>query len=141
MYAAAFLLGVPVLVLTLTLKRSDRAGHSGSNAPRSPISAGALRTSRGTAGSWAPRSWRWPPISPTACMETYLPVLLSGHGVPAYQIGLIFSLQVLSIALTKPLFGKLADTVDRRIQILVGIVFLACSSPRSRFSREQSRSR
>jgi DHA1 family multidrug resistance protein-like MFS transporter len=52
-------------------------------------------------------------------------VLLSNRGVPAYQIGLIFSLQILAIALTKPLFGKLADSVDRRIQILFGIVLLA----------------
>ena len=58
-------------------------------------------------------------------METYLPLYLSGQGVPAWQIGLIFSLQIVSIALTKPLFGRLADTVDRRVQILAGIFFLA----------------
>lgn len=59
------------------------------------------------------------------CLETYLPVFLSGRGVPAYQIGVIFSLQILAIALTKPLFGRLADAVDRRFQILVGIGLLA----------------
>ncbi|MGA2975499.1 MAG: MFS transporter [Spirochaetia bacterium] len=58
-------------------------------------------------------------------METYLPIYLAGQGVPAYQIGLVFSLQILSIALTKPLFGKLADTIDRRVQILAGIASLA----------------
>ena len=57
-------------------------------------------------------------------METYLPIYLSGQGVPAYQIGIIFSVQVLSIALTKPLFGRLADRVDRRVQVLAGIVLI-----------------
>ena len=61
-------------------------------------------------------------------LETYLPLYLSGLQVPAYQIGMVFSLQVLSIALTKPLFGRLADRVDRRIQILSGIVLLAAAT-------------
>ena len=34
------------------------------------------------------------------CMETYLPPYLSGQGVPAWQIGLIFSLQIVSTAAT-----------------------------------------
>jgi MFS family permease len=55
-------------------------------------------------------------------IETYLPILLAGLRVPAYQIGMLFSLQILSIALTKPLFGRLADSVDRRVQIIAGIV-------------------
>jgi DHA1 family multidrug resistance protein-like MFS transporter len=61
-------------------------------------------------------------------LETYLPVYLAGLHVPAYQIGMIFSLQILSVALTKPLFGRLADRVDRRVQILAGIVFLAAAT-------------
>jgi MFS family permease len=61
-------------------------------------------------------------------LETYLPLYLSGLRVPAYQIGMVFSLQILSIALTKPLFGKLADTIGRRVQILAGIVLLAAAT-------------
>ncbi len=61
-------------------------------------------------------------------LETYLPLYLSGLGVPPYEIGLVFSLQVLSIALTKPLFGRLADRVDRRVQVLAGIVLLAAAT-------------
>ncbi|VVB78206.1 Multidrug resistance protein MdtG [uncultured archaeon] len=56
--------------------------------------------------------------------ETYLPVYLSQNGVPAYKIGLIFSIQILSIAGSKPLFGKLADRIDKRIQIIFGILTL-----------------
>ena len=59
--------------------------------------------------------------------ETYLPLYLQSKGLPPYQIGLIFSLQVLAIALTKPFFGRLSDRIDRRVQILVGILVLGGS--------------
>jgi DHA1 family multidrug resistance protein-like MFS transporter len=59
--------------------------------------------------------------------ETYLPLYLQGRGLPPYQIGLVFSLQILAVALSKPLFGRLSDRIDRRVQILVGIVLLGGS--------------
>jgi len=125
-YAAAFLLGIPVLVLTLTLKEDDHAG--GGAAAKRPTLADFGRSLADFAGNrrlFSTSLVEAATYFAFGCLETYLPVLLSGRGVPAYQIGLIFSLQILAIALTKPLFGRLADTVDRRIQILFGIVFLA----------------
>ncbi len=59
--------------------------------------------------------------------ETYLPIYLSDNGFSAGLIGFIFSLQILSIALTKPLFGKIADRIDKRFQIAIGLVVLGCS--------------
>lgn len=59
--------------------------------------------------------------------ETYLPIYLSKLNIPAYQIGLIFSIQILSIAISKPLFGKISDKIDKRKQILAGILFLGFS--------------
>lgn len=59
--------------------------------------------------------------------ETYLPVYLTEHGFSAGLIGFIFSMQILSIALTKPLFGKLADRVDKRFQIAVGLLVIGAS--------------
>ncbi|HNW33530.1 MAG TPA: MFS transporter, partial [Candidatus Ozemobacteraceae bacterium] len=56
--------------------------------------------------------------------ETYLPIYLSDTGFSAGVIGFIFSLQILSIALTKPLFGKLADRTDKRFQIATGLIVL-----------------
>jgi len=56
--------------------------------------------------------------------ETYLPLYLVKFNIPAYQIGLIFSVQILSIALSKPIFGKIADKVDKRKQIMAGILLL-----------------
>jgi len=56
--------------------------------------------------------------------ETYLPLYLMKFNIPVYQIGLIFSIQILSIALSKPIFGKLADKIDKRKQIMGGILLL-----------------
>ena len=125
-YAGAFLLGIPVMVLTLTLKSDDRAETC-------PVVKRPTLADFGKGLADFARNRRLFSTSLVematyfafGCLETYLPVLLSSQGVPAYQIGLIFSLQILAIALTKPLFGRLADTVDRRIQILFGIVLLA----------------
>jgi len=59
--------------------------------------------------------------------ETYLPIYLTDNKFSPGQIGLIFSLQILSIALTKPLFGKLADKIDKRFQIAIGLIVLGSS--------------
>ena len=52
--------------------------------------------------------------------ETFLPVLLSSRGVTAYETGIIFAIQVLTIAATKPMFGRIADRIDKRMQIVAG---------------------
>jgi len=54
--------------------------------------------------------------------ETFLPILLASREMSAYETGIIFAVQVLIIAATKPLFGRVADRVDKRVQILAGIV-------------------
>lgn len=56
--------------------------------------------------------------------ETFLPVYLIQHGVEAYIVGAIFAVQVISIAITKPFFGKMADKRDPRNQIVIGILLL-----------------
>ena len=59
--------------------------------------------------------------------ETFLPVLLSGRGIDPYQTGIIFAVQVVIIAATKPFFGRIADRVDKRIQIAAGLLLTGCS--------------
>ncbi len=59
--------------------------------------------------------------------ETYMPLLMQMKGLTAYDIGIIFSIQILSIALTQPIFGRLSDKSDRRIQIVGGLLLLGCS--------------
>ncbi len=122
-YAAAFVLCVPVLILTLVLKRDDGG-------------AGVKKVSAADFGKSLAEFVKNGKLLGTSLVEmatyfcygvieTYLPLYLQEQGVPAYQIGFVFSIQVLSIALTKPLFGRLADTVDRRVQVLFGILLLA----------------
>jgi MFS family permease len=59
--------------------------------------------------------------------ETFLPVFLFSRGVDAYQIGIIFAIQVLVIAATKPFFGMMADRIDKRIQIGAGLIITGCT--------------
>ena len=61
-------------------------------------------------------------------VETFLPLYMVSKNISAEKIGLFFSLQVLAIAATQPIFGKIADTVDKRIQIVVGILILALAT-------------
>ena len=123
-YAAAFLLCIPVLVLALVLKRDDggAAVKKVSVADFGKSLAEFVRNGRLLGTSLVEMATYF---CYGVIVKTYLPIYLSGQGVPAYQIGFVFSLQVLSIALTKPLFGRLADRVDRRVQVLFGILFLA----------------
>ena len=54
-------------------------------------------------------------------VETFLPLYLFSLGIGAYQTGIIFAAQVVFIAGTKPFFGRIADRVDKRIQIVAGL--------------------
>jgi len=54
-------------------------------------------------------------------VETFLPLYLFSLGIGAYQTGIIFAAQVVVIAGTKPFFGRIADRVDKRIQIVAGL--------------------
>jgi MFS family permease len=55
-------------------------------------------------------------------LETFLPLYLFSRGIDAYQTGIIFAVQVLVIAATKPFFGRIADRIDKRIQIGAGLI-------------------
>jgi len=59
--------------------------------------------------------------------ETFLPLVLASEGITAFQTGIIFAVQVLIIAGTKPFFGKLADRYDKRVQIAAGLIIIGCS--------------
>lgn len=59
--------------------------------------------------------------------ETFLPLFLAFKGIGPYETGIIFAVQVLIIAATKPVFGWIADRIDKRIQILVGLLLSGVS--------------
>ena len=57
------------------------------------------------------------------CIETFLPVYLNEKlGFPAWKIGILFTVQVLTAALTKPVMGRLSDRFGRIPLISAGLV-------------------
>jgi MFS family permease len=124
-YLAAALAAVPVFVLTL-LYREAGSGRL------SVLPFSAFRESFLT--FFANRRLRGTGLVDMAtyfaygAFETFLPLLLSTRGVSAYETGIIFAVQILVIAATKPLFGRLADRMDKRVQIVAGLIVLGGSS-------------
>jgi MFS family permease len=125
-YVAAFILSIPVFILSF-LMPDDRSTASGVRRITLEDFGSSLlvfvrnRKLLGTALVEMATYFTY------GAFETYLPLYLQGKGLLPYQIGFIFSLQVLAIALTKPFFGHLSDRIDRRVQILVGIIALGGS--------------
>lgn len=134
-YVAAFLLALPAFFLILSVDRGGgQAGAGTDTTGPGPSRVTPGDFVRGLREFLANRRLLGTSLVEMATyfaygiLETYLPLYLAGLGVPPYEIGLVFSLQVLSIALTKPLFGRLADRVDRRVQVLAGIVLLGAAT-------------
>ncbi len=57
--------------------------------------------------------------------EAFLPVLALERGYAPWLTGVLFSVQVVTVALTKPLFGRLSDKRGRVGQMLWGAAFTA----------------
>ena len=60
-------------------------------------------------------------------IEAFLALYASSLGIPAWQIGIILGVQLLSIVFAKPLMGKVSDRVGRRRVILPGLLIGAAS--------------
>ncbi len=123
-YAAAFLLSLPVLFLAFLMPDKADSGVKRLSLLDFASSLGTFLTNRRLLGTAMVEMATY---FAYGGFETYLPLYLQGKGLPSYQIGLVFSLQILAIALSKPLFGKLSDRIDRRMQVLAGIVILGAS--------------
>jgi MFS family permease len=118
-YVAAAIAAVPVLILIL-MYREDRPGQ---------LAVPGLAAFRGSLATFMQN----PRLRATAvadmatyfvfgAFETFLPLYLLSLGISAWQTGVLFAVQVLVIAATKPFFGGIADRVDKRLQIAVGLL-------------------
>ncbi len=125
-YAAAFILAIPVFILSF-LMPNDRSAESGIKRVTLGDFGSSLHAFVTNGRLLGTALVEMATYFTYGAFETYLPLYLQGKGLLPYQIGFIFSLQILAIALTKPFFGHLSDRIDRRIQILVGIVVLGGS--------------
>jgi MFS transporter, DHA1 family, multidrug resistance protein len=122
-YWAAFILAVPVFFMMLALKDE---GRDGSSVGLSDFFVD-LKYFFANKFLFSTALVEMATYFAYGVLETYLPVYLAQFNISAGEIGLIFSMQILSIALSKPLFGKLADRADKRVIILIGILVLGAS--------------
>jgi MFS family permease len=60
-------------------------------------------------------------------IEAFLALYASSLGIPAWQIGVILGVQLVSVVLAKPVMGRLSDRIGRRRVILPGLVVGAAS--------------
>lgn len=118
-YVAAFILAIPVFIFTVLIQ--DEAVLGGFVAKDLLID---LKYFLANKRLFSTASVEMATYFAYGALETYLPLYLTELNVPAREIGLIFSVQILSIALSQPLFGKLADVIDKRKLVLVGILTL-----------------
>jgi MFS family permease len=125
-YTAAFLISIPILIFSLLVRSdSDMSGSVKKISLHDFLdSLKTFLTEKKLLGTSIVEMATYFTFG---AFETYLPLLLSGRNVPVYLIGVIFSIQVISIWITKPFFGKLSDTIDRRIQIVAGIIIIGLS--------------
>lgn len=128
-YIAAFLASIPAFILCFFIRNGGR--HVATGMSRSKPARQDFHDS-------VKYFFREPRLVSTALVdmatyfafgafETYLPVYLADNGFSAGLIGFIFSMQILAIAVTKPLFGKAADRMDKRIQITAGLLVIGVS--------------
>lgn len=123
-YLVAALAAVPVFVMTLAYRDTG-------SAPLNVLPFAVFRMSFVT--FFSNRRLRGTALVDMAtyfaygAFETFLPLLLASRGIGAYETGVIFAVQVLVIAATKPLFGRLADRADKRAQIVAGLVVIGGS--------------
>lgn len=118
-YVVAALAAVPVLVLILRYREEERthAVIPGFSVFRESLGAFlANRSLRATAMADMATYFVF------GAFETFLPVWLTQQGYGAWQIGVIFAVQVVVIAATKPFFGRIADRTDKRWQIIAGVL-------------------
>ncbi len=61
-------------------------------------------------------------------VETFLPLYAVEHGIPTAQIGVILGAQIATIALTKPIMGRVSDAKGRVPVIVAGLVLGAVAT-------------
>ena len=122
-YLAAFILAIPVFILVLLIKDKEKI-HSKISHNDFYLD---LKYFFANKRLFSTALVEMAIYFAYGAIETYLPLYLTQLNIPVYQIGLIFSVQILSIALSKPIFGRLADRIDKRKQILGGLLIVGIS--------------
>ena len=123
-YVVAFLFAIPAFAITLLYSEKDH---------HDIVFMQIKEFSRSFAAFFGDRVLRATAVVEMAtyfsfgAFETFLPVFLFNRGYSALEIGIIFAVQIVLMAVTKPLFGRIADRVDKRVQIVVGLSMIGVS--------------
>lgn len=123
-YVAAFIAAIPAFAITLLY--SEKGHHDVVFVPFKEFTR-SFRTFFGDRVLRATAFVEMATYFSFGAFETFFPVFLYDRGFAAFEIGIIFSVQVVLMAITKPLFGRIADRVDKRVQILVGLFMIGIS--------------
>ena len=118
-YIVAALAAIPVFYMTL-MYREEQTGSL--NIPGFPVFKESFFTFISNRRLRATAMADLATYFAFGAFETFLPVYLFTLHFEAYQIGIIFAIQVLIIAVTKPFFGRIADHIDKRFQIIAGLL-------------------
>jgi MFS family permease len=123
-YLVAAAAAVPVFILTLLYREDLRVSGR-------PVTRGSFRAAlRGFLSDRRIGATALADLATYFCFgifETFFPLYLAGNGVDPYIIGILFAVQVLVIAVTKPFSGKVADRVDKRILVIAGLLLTGVS--------------
>ncbi|HPS56909.1 MAG TPA: MFS transporter [Spirochaetota bacterium] len=123
-YVAAFLMSIPVVIGSFMVKTGETSVKKSVSVKEFFIS---IKYIAGNKLILATALVDLSTYFSFGIFETFTPGYLKNSGYRPEIVGLIFSLQILSIALTKPLFGRVADRIDKRIQIASGLFILGLS--------------
>ncbi len=60
-------------------------------------------------------------------IETFLPLYASSIEISASEVGILFTIQILTMALLKPIAGRISDRIGRAPPIILGMVVISMS--------------
>jgi predicted MFS family arabinose efflux permease len=124
-FIACAISGVLAFAVCLLLPGETRTADGGK--PGFPQFLGALRV------VWANRGILLTSLVEAAqflvfgAVEAFLALYAAAAGIPAWQIGVILGIQLISVVVVKPLMGALSDRRGRRAIILPGLLLGAVS--------------
>ncbi|MHB8345738.1 MAG: MFS transporter [Acidiferrobacterales bacterium] len=119
-YLACAAAGVMALALGMLLPRDS--GESAPPAARTwPVLRDALVTTLGNGALLATSATEAAQYFVFGAVETFLAVYAETRGITAWKIGVILGLQLVCVALVKPMIGHVSDRVGRRPAILAGL--------------------
>jgi MFS family permease len=127
-YIAAFIASLPVLVLAISLKKIETESKSDEAKLKMQDFTDGLKYFFSNRLLFSTALIEMAIYFAYGILETFLPVYLKNNGYEASLIGLIFSIQIITLAVSKPLFGHMADRIDKRTQIIIGILLIGVAS-------------